>query len=227
MLQGANLDNMYAKSISISPGKVNFAFQHEVGHAVETFVKTESQKNSTDFSSGFQNIYNEAQGSNQVRAYAKSKPGESWAESFSNYYCSAEAKSFIASQMPNSYGFLQSVLLPSLWDANSSPSTPNPNNSAIAFAFTPSLSTGGDSGAIMVSGAKESFSFEICENTAVADCASGVGNYKKIINAETKGSRKYFIAQDATTISEDLKLTIIGRDKSNKLIASKVVKLGR
>lgn len=101
--------------IQAAEGAIDFAVQHEVGHAVEGFIKKLHKGTEESFSKA----YEKERSKPELRAYAQSDVGEYFAEAFANFYCSKEAQLFIADHLPQTYKVLKSSLLPASFDAPS------------------------------------------------------------------------------------------------------------
>jgi hypothetical protein len=90
----------------------DFALQHEVGHAMQVKLRR---------AQGFQRLlqdgYQKESRNSKLRSYARTSTAEYFAESFNNFYCSQEANRFIQEQLPTTYAFLKSRLLPPRWES--------------------------------------------------------------------------------------------------------------
>ena len=111
-----------ATSITTGADQAGFALQHEVGHAVQIVAREAAQKTTyTDFDGELSQMQVEFNSSGApVRAYAKASVDEGWAEAYASYYCSEDSQNFIATNLPNTYKFLNAVLAPPPWKADQS-----------------------------------------------------------------------------------------------------------
>ena len=122
----SGFSEMVATSITTGTTQSGFALQHEIGHAVEIVAREAAQGGAySDFSGALNKVYGELMSKGSlIRSYAKSKPSESWAEAYANYYCSPDSKAFIQKNLPFTYGFLSAVLVPPLWENGAEGSDP-------------------------------------------------------------------------------------------------------
>ena len=132
---------MEAVSITTGANQGGFALQHEVGHAVEIVARETAQKTEySNFDAAMRDVVNELNSKGGlIRGYAKSSPGEAWAESYANYYCSAKTQNFIRDNLPRTFKFLNAVLPAARW---ASPAAPAPSP-ASAVVTNPSSGQGG------------------------------------------------------------------------------------
>ena len=114
---------MEAVSITTGANQAGFALQHEVGHAVEIVAREAAQKTEySNFDAAMRDVVNELNSKGGlIRGYAKSSPGEAWAESYANYYCSPKTQSFIRDNLPRTFKFLSAVLTPARWATPAAP----------------------------------------------------------------------------------------------------------
>jgi len=91
---------------------VHFALQHEVGHAVENFVK----KNVPSAAQIWQGLFQAGRTNVAIRPYARSTQQEFFAETFNNFYCSPEANEFLKAQLPRTHAELSKILPPPRWE---------------------------------------------------------------------------------------------------------------
>ncbi len=104
--------------VKVSPGDVDTALNHELGHALDFYLENET--------GGIQNkIYNAYYREKDhagIGWYAKTDGPEWFAEAFQSFYCSPEAQDFMKQNTPDTYSILNQSLLPARWDSNSKPS---------------------------------------------------------------------------------------------------------
>lgn len=114
LLIGPRRDMMVPTRIRITNRQeaVFFALQHEVGHAVEGFVNRSKQVDPQTWQRAFQ----EGRSNGKLRTYARSSPGEYFAEAFANFYCSQAAHDFLKAELPQTYGHLKNTLPPPKWE---------------------------------------------------------------------------------------------------------------
>ena len=108
------------------PGALEFALQHEIGHAMMVGVANTAKGQAADFYNQRNAVYYEGANNPQIRGYAKTNANEYFAEAFANYYCSPESNDFIKYQLPKTYAFLNSVLEAPVWSDTSTNSSPTP-----------------------------------------------------------------------------------------------------
>jgi hypothetical protein len=118
-LIGPRGSTMVPTSIRITnrPDAIFFALQHEVGHAVEGHLRQVKSSNQAQWANAFQ----EGRSNPKLRSYARSAPGEYFAEAFANFYCSQEAHAFLKTELPQTYGYLKEMLPPPRWDEPGGP----------------------------------------------------------------------------------------------------------
>ncbi len=121
---------MQAISITTGANQGGFALQHEVGHAVEIVAREAAQKTEySNFDAAMRDVVNELNSKGGlIRGYAKSSPGEAWAESYANYYCSPKTQNFIRDNLPRTFKFLNAVLTPARWASPPAPTAAVVNN---------------------------------------------------------------------------------------------------
>ena len=114
---------MVATSITTGGNQSGFAMQHEVGHAVEIVAREAAQNTEyKNFDQALRDVVAELNSKGGlIRGYAKSSPGEAWAESYANFYCSPNSQAFIRNNLPRTFKFLTVVLPPARWDSPSNP----------------------------------------------------------------------------------------------------------
>jgi hypothetical protein len=109
---------MIATAVTAGTNQVMFALQHEIGHGVK-IVAAEAAQNTeySDFEGSIRKVWSELMSKGgMIRGYAKSKPDESWAEAYANFYCSPESNRFIEANLPYTNKFLRTVLEPPIWE---------------------------------------------------------------------------------------------------------------
>jgi len=97
---------------------------HEMGHAIQ------SRLGSDTFSQLQNEVFTREAGNWFVGTYAKTTAIEYFAESFTSFYCSPKTLTRLANQLPLTYSFLKSVLLPPPW----SHVLPEPSKDATSLA---------------------------------------------------------------------------------------------
>lgn len=97
---------------------VDFALQHEVGHAIHAKLRREYP----GFDRDFARVYQAEAGHSSIRQYARSSLEEYFAESFANHYCSQDSHLFLARTLPETYQTLRRYLEPAPWEPITSPS---------------------------------------------------------------------------------------------------------
>ncbi len=111
------VSGMVATEIATSPNKAGFAMQHEIGHATEILAKEAAQNTEfKDFSGTLKRINKEISGRGDARSYAKSEPGESWAETYANYYCNPDTNAYIKNNLPYTWNVVRTVLAKPIWE---------------------------------------------------------------------------------------------------------------
>lgn len=124
---------MVASAITTTDSDVGMALQHEMGHAVEIMARLQAAKSGIDFNARLQQMYFTYNSNpSKTRSYARINPGESWAESYANYYCSPESRKYIADHFPDQYEFLNKVLPPPIWESGNRANGSNDNNQGIS-----------------------------------------------------------------------------------------------
>jgi hypothetical protein len=108
--RGFEPTNIY---IAARPDAIQFALQHEVGHAVESVVKLNKENSTRSWQSAFQ----EGVRNSKLRSYARSNQREYFAEAFANFYCSPESHEFVKTELPVTYKELVRLLPKPDWQA--------------------------------------------------------------------------------------------------------------
>ena len=136
---------MEAVSITTGANQGGFALQHEVGHAVEIVAREAAQKTEyANFDAAMRDVVNELNSKGGlIRGYAKSSPGEAWAESYANYYCSPKTQDFIRDNLPRTFKFLNAVLTPARWAVPAAPVAAPAPSPVSAVVTNPSSGQGG------------------------------------------------------------------------------------
>jgi len=136
---------MQAISITTGANQAGFALQHEVGHAVEIVAREAAQKTEySNFDAAMRDVVNELNSKGGlIRGYAKSSPGEAWAESYANYYCSPKTQDFIRDNLPRTFKFLNAVLPPARWASPAAPLAAPTSSATPAVVTNPSSGQGG------------------------------------------------------------------------------------
>ena len=167
---------MQAISITTGANQAGFALQHEVGHAVEIVAREAAQKTEySNFDAAMRDVVNELNSKGGlIRGYAKSSPGEAWAESYANYYCSPKTQDFIRDNLPRTFKFLNAVLPPARWASSAASSSP-------AGVNNPDVGPGGQQGPQIAGATKASDS---AGKSRGADEASGEWLDKLVRNAD-------------------------------------------
>lgn len=228
-LEGRNEDEMYAKSIALRMDSVGFALQHEVGHALETFVKLEARKRKINFNSGFQAIFSEVQKSPGIRAYARSSVNESWAEAFANFYCSPESKEFIdggskSRGLPQTSSFLAQVLIQPQWLATT-PNGPTSSSSDLFVALTADSNVSDESAQLHVSTLTSVDSVEFCVPGSETLCTASSKYYQRLDTSTDRLERRFFSAKNPIKLQNELVLLMVGRSASGDILTSRRIKL--
>jgi hypothetical protein len=103
------------------PNGLQFALQHEVGHAVENFIRISARGVKFQFDSKKKDMFQEGSNNPLIRGYARSSAGEYFAEAFANFYCSPESHELIRQELPLTFEFLTNVLDAPVWRKNGRP----------------------------------------------------------------------------------------------------------
>lgn len=121
-------------SIQIDRGQTNFSLQHEVGHAVEGFVKKQA-KGLDNPGSSFAAIEDNIRANNLYRSYARSSDQEAFAELFASFYCSPESNQFVKENFSSEmYDFMEKAFEKAPWQLeNSEQSEPTIDEQAVTL----------------------------------------------------------------------------------------------
>ncbi len=116
---GLTMLGYYSEWAKVAPGSIDWALNHELGHALHYYIDNES---GGAIDNRLNNAYYTDRNNPNVGSYATTQLAEWFAESFQSFYCSPEAQDFIKQNIPDTYAVLSEALVPARWDSNSRPS---------------------------------------------------------------------------------------------------------
>lgn len=190
---------------------IDFALQHEIGHALETRVL----ELNGSFASAFNTAYRNERSNQNLRSYARSSATEYFAEAFANFYCSKDAQEFIASNVPETYALLKKSFLPASFDE-------------------PSAATAGKDTWLMLVDDREQTYLDVSFPASVKkaalckgsseECTKNPTIFATLTSSPTKISgRAVFRSESEIKFERNLKLTVLVYDTSDKVHAAKSV----
>ncbi len=228
MLRGANTLSMEPESIRIAaiPEAVNFALQHEVGHAVEFQVKRDDpQRHQQRWRQAFQEGLN----NRKLRAYARESSGEYFAEAFANFYCSPDAHNFISQELPQTYSLLRSILPPPRWEESQDPqrtsdgqSNPqSPRGQPRFFVFIEPTSP--DRAYIYVASDSQVKNIDLCLDTKKACEQKTVMEPSFTITDKQISGQAVLRSKNTIAISPEMQFTIHGLGERGEKLGSRAI----
>ena len=103
--------------VAIADGQENFALQHEIGHAVESFVRRVATEKGLPLEP-INAIWNVIANHHSFSDYAQTSSREAFAEMFNSFYCSPESHGFIKKHFDKAdYKYMQELFEPPVWEA--------------------------------------------------------------------------------------------------------------
>ena len=234
---------------------INFALQHEIGHAVMRKVRLDAEAAGVDYENGIRALYADVRQIPNVRSYAKSQEAEAFAESFANYYCSPESKEFIDRYLrKTSRDFLAAVFAEPVYSRGTGDTTPVPSNGDIAerepvsderepepafrekrLALLPKLDNSikimlkenNSTYNLYVSTKNTTTKLELCENTDWEICVEDEQrlNNKLTTVFTSKNSKRVFKINISSKSELLKKKTLLTYDNSNNLTSIRVVSI--
>ena len=190
---------------------VDFALQHEIGHALETRVL----ELNGSFANAFNTAYRTERNNQNLRSYARSSAIEYFAEAFANFYCSKDAQEFIASNVPETYALLKKSFLPASFDEPS-----------VATASTDTwlmLVDDRDQTHLDISFPTSIKKAALCKGTS-EECTKNPAVFVALTPSPTKISgRAVFRSESEIKVERNLKLTVLVYDTNDKVRAAKSV----
>ena len=197
--------------VTPSPSAVDFALQHELGHAIEGRVR---QLN-PDFGNSLRNFFSQERGNPNLRSYARSSAPEYFAEAFANFYCSADAQSFIESNLPQTYQLMKSSLEPASWDFL--------DLDGISKDIWLQLVVDQDKPVVEIAAPLAVKKVGLCKGSK-EECSKNPEMLVKFVDSPTKiTDRIVFRSEYGITIEKNLQLTIMLFDKKDKPYAARTV----
>jgi hypothetical protein len=202
-LEGFSNLYMYPTDLNIATvsGAITFALQHEVGHAVEGQIAKQADTGGGEgsFDQAMANYFqNEGKTNSVLRSYARSSQGEYWAEAFNNFYCSREAADLLKRELPQTYQFMERVLLPPAW--TNPPGGGGGNNSSPATYIALSAATEDATAQtsrfnLLISTVPEIAAAFICAGTTQT-CSGGTATKAKLTRIATHNNRAIYQSTD-------------------------------
>ena len=119
-IAGLTMLGYYSQWAKVAPGQVDWALNHELGHALHYYIDEVDGGNTVD--GKVNNAYQNERSSSNTGSYAKTGLYEWFAEGFQSFYCSPEAQDFMKQNVPQTYEIFQKALVPARWDSNAAPS---------------------------------------------------------------------------------------------------------
>jgi hypothetical protein len=228
LLRGFNALAMEPESIRIAavPEAVNFALQHEVGHAIESQVKrNDPQRNQQNWRIAFQEGLN----NRKLRAYARESAGEYFAESFANFYCSPDAHNFISQELPQTYRLLRDILPPPRWEESQGPQrtadgSATPRSPRVQPRFFVYLEpTTSNRAYIYVASSSEVKNIDLCLDTKKACQQKTVMEPSFTIADKQIAGQSVLRSKDSVSISPEMQFTIHGLGDGGEKLGSRSI----
>jgi hypothetical protein len=202
-----------ALAIAAAPGAVDFALQHEIGHALEGHI----MRQNAGMSSRFNAAYGGERNSRNIRAYARSNVHEYFAEAFANFYCSKDAQAFISAHLPQTYQLLKSSLLPASFDS------PAPASQEADVWMQ--LVDVNDKTYVEISLPGSGGKVALCKGTKSECGTNSAAVFASFGQSPTKIQGRTIVrSEQPIPISEGLQVTVMMYDGANKVQAVKTVK---
>jgi hypothetical protein len=211
-LMGSTRDPV-ALDLAAAPGAVDFALQHEVGHALESHI----MRQNAGMASRFSSAYGGERNNRNIRAYARSNVHEYFAEAFANFYCSKDAQAFISAHLPQTYQLLKSSLLPASFDS------PAPSSQEADVWMQ--LVDVNDKTYVEISLPGSGSKVALCQGTK-SECGTNAATvFASFGQSPTKIQGRTIVrSEQPIVISEGLQVTVMMYDGANKVQPLKTVK---
>lgn len=190
---------------------VDFALQHELGHALEGRVREEN----TGFATALQGLFQKESRNANLRSYARTQPAEYFAEAFANFYCSKDAQEFIASNVPDTYKLLKTSLAAASWDQAKTP--------RLAQDTWLQLLDEGEKSIVEISVPTSVKKVALCAGTQDS-CLKNPAVFANFKVSPTQiAQRNVFRSESQVALKEDLTLTVLIYDEADKPSAARTI----
>lgn len=209
--ESLNGNPLWIKITNLRPNAIEFALQHEVGHAVARFIARSDRGQKGNFDQLMLPAFNEDRLNPKLRDYAQQNVAEYFAEAFANYYCSPESHDFIKRELPKTYSVLQANLEPPVWETEDPSSIAQPNQDI----FMRLIESGRDarSAGLQIASKDELKDVTICVGS-VAECTNAQSGSTPVRMTATKSApvsgRFTYVSPGPLALRHDMVVTVTG-----------------
>lgn len=192
----------------------DFALQHEVGHVMDVAI---SNTRDRSFKNRYSQLFRQESNNSKLRSYARSQPGEFFAEAFSNYYCGPEANAFLKNELPKTYAFLRENVSKPVFETDA---TVDPASlSKDLFLALAETSDKSDPTPLLVSLDEGLAKAAVCKGDLKTCVAASREDIKFSVDKTVSG-RKVFKSGTGLTLSQGQVFTVLGFDSQGVLKAA-------
>jgi len=219
-IAGLTMLGYYSEWAKVAPGQVDWALNHELGHALHYYVDESTGGGTVD--NKVNSAYQSESNSPGVGSYATTGLYEWFAEAFQSYYCSPEAQDFMKQSVPETYAIFQESLVPARWDSNAAPSD---LFKVLAYKEPTSTTTYTN-----ISNKEYKFLISVPEGVknvslcwgAVSECRDDTSKQKTYELKETLANGKRIFYNDTAVfpLSSQNTISVIGVDTEDKNVSS-------